>query len=103
MVGSVFLELHASEEVDIGGVSIQIVEIERDLRLSNRLILFGIVDQALLDEITASAAPASPEAEFEKRDRQRWGWDRPDHAYESLLSADFGANILAEDRGLKVW
>ncbi|NDC39398.1 MAG: hypothetical protein EBZ48_15385 [Proteobacteria bacterium] len=102
MIGPVFLKLHPAEEVNVGGVGVQVGEGEGNLGLGDRLILLGIIDEAFLDEVTASAAPACPEAEFEKADRQRRCRDGTDHADECLLAADLGADILAEDRGLKV-
>jgi len=103
MVGPVFLELDSTEEMHIGSVRAQIGKAEGNLRLRNRLILLWIIDEALLDEVTAAAAPAGPEAELEEGDGQRGCGDCPDHADECLLAADFGPDILAEDCGLKVW
>ena len=102
MIGAVFLELNAAEEVDVGGMCAEIRKSEGDLRLSNCLILFGIIDEALLDEIPAAAAPACPEAELEEADGQSGGGDRADHPDEGLLPADLGPDILAEDGCLKI-
>jgi hypothetical protein len=103
MVGTVFLELHAAEEMDVRCMGIKIIEAEGDLRLRDRLILLGIIDKALLDKVTTASAPTAPEAEFEKADRQVGSRDRTDDADQSLLTAQFRADILAENRGLQVW
>ena len=103
MVGPVFLELNSAKEMHIGGVRTQIGKAEGNLRLHNRLILLRIIDEALLDEVAATATPAGPEAELEERDRQRGRRDSPNHADECLLAADFGPDILAEYCGLKIW
>lgn len=103
MVCPVFLELDSTEEMHVGCVCAKIGEAEGNLRLGDCLILLRIVDEALLNEITASAAPAGPEAEFEERDGQRGCGYCPDHTDECLLAADFRTDILAEDCSLKVW
>jgi len=103
MVGPVFLELDSTEEMHIRGMRAQIGKAEGNLRLRNRLILFWIIDEALLDEVTTTATPAGPEAELEERDWQCGRRDSPNHADECLLAANFGPDILAEDCGLKVW
>lgn len=95
MIRPVFLKLHASEEMHIGGVGIQIGEGEGNLGLGDRLILLGIINKALLDEVTAPSAPAGPEAEFEESYRKSGGWNGPDNADQRLLTAQLGANILA--------
>lgn len=69
MVGAIFLKLHAAKEMDIGGMGIEIGECEGYLGLRDGLVFLGIVDEAFLDEVTASTAPAGPEAEFEKTNR----------------------------------
>ena len=102
MIGAVLLELNAAEEVDIGGVCAEIREGERDFRLGNGLILFGIIDEALLDEVSAAAAPACPEAELEEANGQGGGGDCADHPDEGLLPADLGPDILAEDCCLEI-
>ena len=60
MIGPVFLKLHPAEEVNVGGVGVQVGEGEGNLGLGDCLILLGIIDKAFLDEVTASAAPACP-------------------------------------------
>jgi len=102
MIGAVFLELNAAEEVYIGGVRAQIREAEGNLSLGNGLIFLGIIDEALLDEITAAAAPACPEAELEEADGQGGGRYSTDHPDESLLPADLGPDILTEDGCLQI-
>ena len=102
MISAVLLELNAAEEVDIGGVCAEIREGERDFRLGNGLILFGIIDEALLDEVSAAAAPSSPEAEFEKANGQGGGGYRADHPDEGLLPADLGSDIFTEDCCLEI-
>ena len=97
MVGAIFLKLDSSEEMNIRGMCIHIAQTERHFGLGDGLILLWIVDQAFLDEITTSAAPAGPETEFEKSYRETWCRDRTDHPHQCLLAADFGSHILAED------
>jgi len=100
MIGAVFLELYAAKEMDIGGMGIEIGERERNLRLRNSLIFLWIVNEALLDKVTAASAPASPEAEFEKANRQGGCGDRSEYADQCLLAADFRSHIFAEDGSL---
>lgn len=103
MVGAIFLELHPPKEMDIGGMGIEIGKSEGYLGLSNGLVFLGIIDETFLDEVAASPAPAGPEAEFEKTNRQGWGWYRAEYSYKCLLAADFSSHILTEDGGLQVW
>lgn len=102
MIGAVFLELHPSKEMHIGGVSAEVGQREGNLRLSNRLILFRVVDKTLLDELAAPSAPAGPKAELEKTDGERGGWNGSDDPDERLLAAEFRTHILAEDGRLEV-
>lgn len=102
MVGSELLELNAAEKMDIRGMGAHVRKIEGYLRLGDRLILLGIIDEALLDKITAAAAPTCPETKFEESYRQRRRGDRTDHADERLLAAEFRADIFAEYRRLQV-
>lgn len=102
MIGAVFLELDTAKKVDIGGMGIEIGETEGNLRLGNGLILFRVIDEAFLDKITASPAPARPEAEFEKTNGKRGGWDGPNHSDERLLAAEFRSDILTENGSLNI-
>lgn len=102
MIGAIFLELNASEEMDVGGMGVEIAQTEGDFRLGDSLILLRIIDEALLDEVPATAAPACPEAEFKKTDWHVGCRDRADHSDECLLAAEFGPDILTEDGGLQV-
>jgi hypothetical protein len=56
----------------------------------------------LLREPTDATAPAGPEAEFEKAERQNWGGNHPDDADECLLAAGLLADILAKHAGLQI-
>ena len=103
MVGSVFLELHASKEMDIRGMGIQIGQTEGNFSLGDGLVFLGIINEALLDEIAAPAAPTGPEAKLEKSDREGGRGNRPENTDKRLLSTEFGPHIFTENRGLEVW
>lgn len=102
MVGAIFLKLYAPKKMDIGCMGIEIGQSEGYLGLSDGLVFLGIIDETFLGEVAASPAPAGPEAEFEKTDRQGWGWNCAEYPHKRLLTADFSSHILAEDGRLQV-
>ena len=102
LVGSVFLKLHTAEKMDIRGMGIQISQTEGNLGLGDGLIFLRVVNEALLDEVSAAAAPAGPETEFEKTDRQGGSGNGSQDTDESLLPTKFSPHIFAENGRLKV-
>lgn len=102
MISAELLKLDSAEEVDVGGVGGEIREGEGHLRLSDGLVLLGIVDQAFLHKASAAAAPTGPETKFEEADRKSRGGNRPKNADQGLLSADLRPDILAEECRLEI-
>lgn len=96
------VELDSAEDMDIGGVGVEGGQVELDLARGHGFVIVGVEDGGLLHEAAGAAAPAGPEAELEKSQRNRGCGDHADDADEGLLSAGLLADILAKHAGLKV-
>jgi hypothetical protein len=83
-------------------MGIECGELELDLALRDGGILLWRKDGGLLRELTDATAPAGPEAEFKKAERQHRGGNHTDDAYERLLAAGLLADILAKHAGLQI-
>ncbi len=101
MVHAELLDLHATEEVDVGGTAFDFPQVEIDGSLGDDFVV-GIEKAGVLVEPADAAALTRPEAKLEESDGNLRGGDGPDDADQGLRPAHFGAHVLAEDDGLKV-
>ena len=95
-------ELDSSKDMDIRRVGVEGRELEFHFTSGDRFLVLRIQDRRLLRELPDSAAPAGPEAEFEKAERNRRSGNHADDADQRLLAASLLAHILAEDAGLEI-
>ena len=96
-------ELDAAEDMHIRGMGVEGGEVESDLAGGDGFIVLGVEDRGLLRKFPDPTAPAGPEAEFKKTERDRRGGDDSDDADEGLLAAGFLPDILAKETRLKIW
>ena len=92
----------AAEDVDIRRMGIEAGELELHGGLGDGLLHLAAHDVGFLHELPDPTAPAGPEAELQESDGDNRSRDGSDGTDESLLAADFLANIFAEDGGLEV-
>lgn len=103
MINPEMLELHAAEDVNICGVGIELAKLKLDVGLGEHMFVVSAgKDAGSLGEAALATAPARPEAQLEEGDRKCGSRNGGDDADQGLLTADFGADILAKEAGLKI-
>jgi len=101
-IDAVFLELETAEDMHVSRVGVERGEGKLHFALRDGILVIGIEDERVLNEVSHSAAPPGPKAELEKTNRRDRCGNHPDDANQCLLSASLLAHILAKDTRLEI-
>jgi len=101
VVNAKFGELDSGEEIDVGGVGIEVSQLEIDFGFSDHGFVIGSDDLRGLLELADPVVPAGPDGELEQANWSVLGGDDGHDPDEGLDAVDFLPNVFADDGGLK--